>query len=484
MRQVVIVGGGITGLAAAFDLQQTARQTGRRLNLTVLEADHRLGGKIQTERRDGFVIETGPDSILRTKPWAVDLAHQLGLEPHMVTVPPRGRNAFVLRRGRLLPIPPGIMRPARHHFKGFLTSPLLSWRGKLRLAGELLLPPRRADGDESLGSFISRRLGREALDYLVEPLLAGIYAGDAHALSLAATFPHFKRMEEEQGGILRAAWAQKSPSAPVPTVNQPPPSPFISFKGGLAALVEHLAAALTEAEIRLKAPVAQILAAPATARSGQPPYEVVLGDGQRLPAHAVIITAPAYAAAAMLAKISPPASEQLEKIQYGSVLTAALGYKNNPLSDGLQGSGYIVPSKEVELLTACTWVSAKWPHSTPAGGLLLRAHLGRANLPPPLEKSDAEIVAGVGEELARVLGIKAPPDWALVTRWPRAMPQYGVGHQQRVARLKAHLASWPGLAVAGAAYEGVGIPDCVRQGQAAAQQVAAQLRQVRKEDAS
>lgn len=475
MKRVVVVGGGVTGLSAAYALQKIAQRHGD-LRIILIEGERRLGGKLWTDRVDGYVIERGPDSISTLKPWALSLAEELGLTPQMVGV--QQQQAYVVRNRRLIPMPKGLVRPTRETLRSLAATPLISPLGKLRMGLDWFMPRRRAEGDESLASFFQRRLGREALEYVVEPLLAGIHAGDMRRLSMEATFPHFLHMEQSHGGLLRAILAQPAgqASAQAPTnssVNGRSHGPFVSFVGGLQVLVDRLRSVLTQVEIHTGRQVKSVRHEPAA--SGSAGYSLQLDDGAQLKADAVVLTTPAFATADLVAGLRANLADHLRSIRYGSVIIVALGYRREAVSHPLAGSGFVVPLREARLVTACTWVSSKWANTAPDQQVLLRVHIGRMSLPPPVDASDEEILQAVCAELKELLGIHAVPMFARVFRLPRAMPQYEIGHFARLAKIQDQVATLPGLAVAGAAYRGLSLSDCVRQGYEAANGVAAYL---------
>lgn len=484
-RRVVVVGGGITGLAAGWQLLRAAA-AGPDFEVVVLEADHRAGGKLRTERRDGFLIEAGPDSFLTGKPAAVDLCRDLGLAAALIPQSePRG--ASVLRRGRLAPIPPGLrlVHPTRPWT--LLRSPLLSPAGRLRALAHPLTPrragPRGATagsavagdasaGDESVGAFVQRRYGREMLRVLGEPLLAGIHLADPWQLSLAATFPGLRTPSRRPPP--RRGTAPADPGMPADAAHLRG-SPFASLRGGMGQLAGALSDRLGPA-LRTGAAVTAITPAPAG-------YRLRL-DGPagaaELDAAAVVVTTPAAAAARLVGSLNPPLARRLGAAGANSSAVVTLGYADAGGGFPAAGSGFLVPRGEGCRLLACTWSSAKWPERAPAGGLLLRAFAGGWRHPDLLARTDDELLALTQEELARIPGfafIRAgAPAVRRVHRWPDGTPLYRVGHREWLAGVRAACAATPGLWLAGAPYDGVGIPDCIRQARAAADAAAAFLR--------
>lgn len=472
--RVAIIGGGITGLAAAYFLQEAARTQERSLGITLLEASSRLGGKIVTERVGGFCIEAGPDSFLSRKPWARQLVEQLGLQDELVGIDPRYRRTYILRDGRLHRLPEGLFMFVPLNSEGLARSSLLSSAGKERMAMEPQIPPG-PPGDESIADFVERRVGREALERLAEPLLTGIYAGRADRLSALATLPQLKELEQRAGSLVKGlaqAMSSRQTANPREEPVTPGDSAFLSLRGGLETLVEALVRRLGGITVRTGV---QVLSLATGSGGSSAAYTLDLSDGSRLDADAVIITVPAFAAARLLETVCPDAVPPLREIRFVSVMTCALGFDRADVDHPLDGTGFLVPSREGRSITACTWVSSKWAHTAGLDQVLLRCYLGRDGEEQVLALSDDVVVELVRRELRELMGIDAAPTLARVYRWERAMPQYEVGHLERVAAVEQALARHPGLLVAGASYRGVGIPDCIRQGQAAAEQALSTL---------
>lgn len=488
---VAVIGGGITGLTAAYLLQETAREQGQPVRVSLFEASGRLGGKILTERADGFCIEAGPDSFLARKPWARMLAERLGLAEELVPTDPRYRRTYILHRGRLHPIPEGLFMFVPVRLDALLRSRLFSPWGKLRMAMEPLVP-KGPPGDESIAQFVIRRAGREALERLAEPLLTGIYSGRADRLGIMATFPQLKEMEQRTGSLVKSFLAgRKAGSGTGPKPGGPgagakpglDDSAFLALRGGLVSLVEALVQRLDGVTVRTGVRATSLAALPperhAATRSPaaleQPPdglqarYIITLSDGTRVEADAVILATPAYAAAELIGPLCPEAVPHLAAIRFVSTITCVLGFERAAVQHPLDGSGFLVPRREGRCITACTWVSSKWAHTARPDQALIRCYLGRDGEEEALGWSDAEVVAAVRRELKELMGITAEPRLARVYRWERAMPQYEVGHRERVAAIEQAVAQQPGLVVAGASYHGVGVPDCIRQGQEAAE---------------
>jgi oxygen-dependent protoporphyrinogen oxidase len=444
-NNVVIIGAGISGLAAAWELKK------RGLRPLILERSGRAGGVIVTDRTEGFVIDGGPDSLLVQKPAAVDLCRELGLGDRLFpTLPPR--TAFVLKRGQLVPLPEASFLGLPTRLGPFVKSRLFSPVGKLRMATEVLRA-RRAPADESIAQFIGRRFGREAVDYLAEPLLAGIHAGDVTQLSMRSLFPRLVALEQSHGSILRAlsATPAHAPSAQ---------GAFVSLPGGIAELPEALVKALGPDVFRFHAHVRQI--------SGRGPYKLTLDTDEAIHARVVIVTAPAWSAAQMLASLDTTLGMRCADIPYASTATVAFGLRREQIRHPLQGSGFVVPRRERRLLMAGTWVSSKWPQRAPEGHVLLRAFIGGATDPGALNRNDLDLARLAFQELSALLGITDDPMLVRLFRWVRATPQYTVGHAARIAVIEERLARYPGMFVTGSGYRGTGIPDCIADAQATA----------------
>jgi oxygen-dependent protoporphyrinogen oxidase len=463
-RTVLIVGGGIAGLSAAYGLAESATSRDSPIQCTLVEAEPRLGGKILTEQVGGFVIEGGPDSFLSQKPWGVELCRRLGLADRVIGTNRDRRKTYVYSKGRLEELPEGLALGVPTKLGPFLKSGLLSWRGKLRLGAELLIPRRSAREDESLGAFFRRRLGEEALERIIEPLMTGIYAGDADSLSIQATFPRFPEMERQAGSIIRAllgSWRRHRGEGPGG-------SPFVTLQGGLSEMVQALTARLGRLRVLAGYRVRAVRVSGAPRR-----YEVVIEGTAPLAVDALVLATPAYDAATLLEPFDGELGALLRGIPYASTATISLGFPRKDFSHRLDGYGFVVPRIEGRALLAVTWTSSKWSHRAPDDAVLLRAYVGGAGRETVLERADDGLVSLVRAELRDMMGVTEAPVLAKVYRWPRAMPQYLVGHLERLAAIGERLARWPGLFLTGAGYRGVGIPDCIGDGLDTAERVRA-----------
>jgi oxygen-dependent protoporphyrinogen oxidase len=462
--KLAIVGGGITGLAAAHRAVEWSRERARPLELTLLEATDRLGGTIQTERREGFLVECGPDSFLSEKPWALALCRRLGLEARLSRTDDRFRRTFVVFRGRLHPLPEGFQLLAPTRLRPFLASTLFSWPGKLRMGLDLLLP-RGSDPDESLGAFVRRRLGREALERVAQPLVAGIYTADPDDLSLRATMPRFLDLERRERSLILAMWRAGRRAPDVAAASSGARwSLFVTFADGMEELIREIANRLPPSAVRLKERVTGL------ARSDGR-WRVATAAGSLLEADAVILAPEAHQTARLIRPLDPGLAHLLEGIAYASSATVTLAYRRSEITHPLDGFGFVVPRIEGRPIIACTFSSVKYAGRAPGGHALLRVFVGGALREALLEESDDRLVAIAHAQLGELLGARGAPRFARVARHPKSMPQYHVGHLARVDAIECGVARHPGLAVAGGAYRGVGIADCVRHGEEAAERV-------------
>jgi oxygen-dependent protoporphyrinogen oxidase len=471
MTKLAIIGGGIAGLSAAY----YARKKLPEAEITLLETSDRWGGKITTDRvgfDDGqFIIEGGPDTFLATKPWGVALCKELGLGERLHGTNPHKKNTYVLNRDRLLPLPDGLAMMIPTNVEAILKSRLVSWFSKARMGLDFLLPARAVNGDESLGAFVSRRLGREAYENLIEPLMSGIYAGDGDALSLASTFPYLRDLELKYGSLARGALTMRR-QANGKSV-QGSRSAFLTPTTGLAEIVEKLVDYLTTngVMLRLNASVTSIKhLTPGT-------WNLELNNGEALTANGVVIAAPAFAAAEMLATFDPALASDLRSIPYASTATVSLAYRQRDIPRDLDGYGYVIPRREGRRALACTWTSTKFPHRAPEGYALLRVFVGRAGQDIPWDEKD--LLALAQEELRLTLGINADPLLNRVFLWDKAMPQYNLGHPELLERIDSALVKHPGLALAGNGYRGIGIPDCIHSGELAVERILSGVQSLR-----
>lgn len=458
MNRYIIVGGGISGLSAAY----YARKNDPDAQITLLEAGDRWGGKISTDRvpfdHGQFIIEGGPDTFLATKPWGTGLCKELGLTERLHGTNQEHKNTYVLHNDRLLPLPDGLAMMIPTNIQAILKSRLISLPGKARMGMDFLIPPRPNQGDESLGSFVSRRLGREAYENLIEPLMSGIYAGDGDRLSLAGTFPYLRDLELKYGSLARGAlhMRRKMPSSPGSR------SAFLTPTTGLMEIVEALVHQLEGVDLRLNTRVTGIT-------QWGSKFNVGIAGGKNLEAENIILATPAGTSGALLGAIHQTLAEDLRSIPHASTSTITLAYRQEDLPRPLDGYGYVIPRQEGRHALACTWTSTKFPHRAPQGFALIRVFVGRAG--QEIHWDETSLLAIAREELLLTLGIHAEP---LLTRtfiWEDAMPQYNLGHPQLVQRIESTLMKIPGLSLAGNGYRGIGIPDCIHSGELAVQKI-------------
>jgi len=460
--RLIVVGGGVSGLAAAHRAVELARERSRPLELILLEGADRLGGTIQTERRDGFLVECGPDSFLSEKPWALALCRRLGVEDRLVRTDDRFRRVFVVFRGRMHPLPDGFQLLAPTQLGPFLASSLFSWPGKLRMACDLLLP-RGGHADESLGAFVKRRLGREALERVAQPLVAGIYTADPDELSLGATMPRFLELERRERSVILGLWraARKAPALHAGTSGARW-SLFVTFAEGMEELIRVLAMRLPPGAVRLKERAT-------TVERADGGWRVTTAGGAAFSGDALILAPEAHQAARLLRYVDPGLAHLLEGIPYASAATVTLAYRRADIRHPLDGFGFVVPQAERRPVIAGTFSSVKYPGRAPDGHALLRIFMGGALNESALDADDAALIDTACAQLAELLGVTSAPFFARVARHPRAMPQYHVGHAARAEAIGLAVARHPGLRLAGGAYRGVGIADCVRSGEEAAE---------------
>lgn len=457
MKSIAVIGGGIGGLATAFRLREWAQEAGTPLHVTVYEASDRFGGVIASSQEQGFTLEHGPDSIVRSKPAGIQLIKDLGLEDRVIPTQEHARSSLIVKGRRLLPIPEGLYLLAPAKFWPFVTSPIIGWPGKLRMALDLLLP-RRRDGlpEESLAEFVRRRLGREALDRIAQPLVSGIYTADPEQLSLRATMPQFLEMERDHRSLI-LAMRQRAKEQAIAAARGPRYGLFASLTGGLQALVDRLIE-------RLRGPGCDLV--PNTrvdtvvkAESG---YTLSLADGYRQ-FDQVVLALPAHAAAKVTKHLDQVLSYKLATIPYAGVATVNIALKAEQLPDLPVAAGFVVPAVEGRTIIACTFGHHKYAGRAPDGHVLLRAFVGGALHEVALERSDQDLTDGVLRDLRELLGLRGDPLFTRIHRWPKAMAQYVLGHGEGVQVIRSRERHFPGLALVGNGYEGVGIPDLAAQ---------------------
>jgi len=458
MKRIAIVGGGISGLAAAFALEER-RRAGEALEFVVYESSPRFGGVLFTEQVEGCLIEAGPDSFLTEKPWAADLCRRLGIEDQLIGSNDADRKTYILVKGKLVPMPDGLMFMVPTQLSPAILSSLFSPATKLRVAREWWYPARLSNGDESVAALVERHYGAEMVDRLADPLLAGVYGGEAAQLSVRAVLPRFVEMESKYGSLGRGMLAARKNVKR----SQPAPSIFSSLKGGMQQLGEALVARLPPWALRANSPVQAV--------QRQDRGWVVSAGYASDQFDAVIVATPATAAAPLLEIASAELASELKAISYSSSVTVALGFDQDVRANLPAGFGFLVPRREGKRLLAATFVHNKFPHRAPQDRALLRCFLGGSRDEQVLQLTDENILNIVRDELRQILGVKADPLFTRLYRWKGAMAQYTVGHLERLQRIEGLVKPLPGLALAGNAYRGIGVPDCIRSGEAAVQQV-------------
>jgi len=467
LKRVVIIGGGISGLSTAFSLREHQGKDAD-FEVVILEKKDRAGGNIRTERADGFTIEGGPDCFLSEKPWAMELCKRIGLEGSLMPTNDEHRKTFVLSKGKLHELPEGVILMVPTRIAPLAYSSLISIPGKLRMAMEFFVPKRKEKGDESLGDFVRRRLGKEALDKIAEPLVAGVHAGDPETMSVRASFPKFVQLEEEYGSLIKGMLKRmellkktrkSSTDKPAKKVTM-----FMTLKGGLTEMIDTLIQRLSgfkntviKTDVTVKAVIK---------RDGG--YEVLIDGGPSIEADAVILTAPAHAASNLLKDVDAALSEKLLTIPYVSTATVSLGFKRKDVTHPLNGFGFVVPKTEGRRIMAATWTSVKFSHRAPEDSVLIRCFVGGSKNAGLVDLPDAEIAKIAREELKELMGIDALPVVTRVYKWVRSMPQYTIGHEERVKWIEERTASHPGLYLTGSAYYGIGISDSIRSGEVTA----------------
>lgn len=488
--KVVVVGGGIAGLSAAHRLTESGRPG---LEVTLLERSDRFGGTIRTVERDGFLVELGPDSFLTSKPWLSDLAGRLGVADRIIPTARAHRRSHVVHCGKLHPLPDGFLMMAPTRLWPMVTTSLFSWKGKARCAVDLVLPRGIGTGDESLGAFVRRRFGGEVLERVVQPLIGGIYAGDPDTLSLKATIPRFFEMEQRHRSVIKAMVAQRraaakqqrgasagnGSSAGSGAVKHRGGAPagsggsagsgarygeLASFDRGMETIVQALLRKLPSDALHTHAEVTRL----AGDGSG---WHLSLGDGRRFDADCVILAVPSRHAAELLHDTDAGLYEELAAIPHASSAVMNLAYRRSDVPHPLDCFGFVVPAVEDRKIIACTFSSVKFPNRAPEGLVLLRVFLGGMLQQELLKSGDEILLRLVRGELRDLMGIESEPLHTDLVRYPDAMPQYLVGHGRRVERIESLLGRHPGLALAGNAYGGVGLPDCVRSGEQAAERM-------------
>jgi protoporphyrinogen/coproporphyrinogen III oxidase len=464
MKRIAIIGGGISGLSAAYTLEEK-RQSGTPVEYVLFESSPRLGGVLVTDRVDGCIIEAGPDSFLTEKPWAADLCGKIGLGDQLIGSNDSERKTYILAKGKLVLMPDGLMFMVPTKIMPTVLSPLFSVRTKMRMAAEWFHPPRKADEDETVAQMVERHYGSEMVDLLADPLLSGIYGGEASQLSVRAVFPRFADMESKHGSLGRAMLAVRRKMGAVTKVPARPV--FTSLKNGMQQMVDALVARLDANSLKKSVPVQSLIR--------QDNGWTVSAGYQTDHFDAVIVATPTHAAAAVLQGTDEDLARDLGEIPYSSSVTVTFGYDEKVRASLPPGFGFLVPRSEGRRMLAATFVHNKFPHRAPDNRAIVRCFLGGARDEKILQVSEGRILEIVRGELRQILGLIAEPLFARVYKWKSAMAQYSVGHLERLQRIESFRQKLPGLALAGNGYSGIGVPDCVRSGTEAAGKILAEM---------
>lgn len=462
-KKVIIIGGGITGLGVAYYLKDRA-------DFLLMEKNQRLGGNIYTERVGDFVIEGGPDCFLSEKPWALELCNKLGLKERLLATNETNNSTFVLWRNHLHPLPEGFFLMVPTKVIPFLKSSLISLPGKIRMGMDLFIPRKKTESDESLADFVCRRLGKEALDKIAEPLVAGIHAGDPETMSLKSSFPRFLELEQKYGSLIKGMLARRKLSLQIKREDGQRLTMFMTLKGGLSELTTSL-----EGQIKKDSILTGRSAVKVERDEQRSNYRVHLADEETIEADAVILTTPSYISADLIREIDPSLADLLMSIPYVSTATVSLAYRRSDISCDIKGYGFVVPKIENRKIMAATWTSLKFSYRAPDDYFLTRCFIGGSKNEELVSLDDKAMTEMVQEELRDIMGIKAEPYLVRIYRWEKAMPQYTIGHEGRVSLIEERAGRYRGLFLTGSAYKGIGISDCIYNAQKTAEKVLGQL---------
>ena len=474
IHHIAIVGGGISGLSTAFAIQEECQKTGQAVDCSIIEGGPRYGGKILTHHIDGFVVEGGPDSFLTSKPWAFELCDKLGLSDQLMNTNAANGQTFCFTKGRMRELPQGLVAFVPTRLSALISGGLISPLGMLRMGWEWFVPRyQRLDHDESLASFFRRRVGHEAFDHFIEPLVAGIYAGDANELSLKATFPRFFELEQQYGSLIKGMRAQQAKRKPLTSPSSPKRSMFATLRGGLGDMIEALVKHLESNGTKMLH--GHHVRKVTESKSPSTGYTLLLDNQNTIFADDVVLATPAYISAQLLKPIQPEVASLLAQIPYCSTATISLAFHDNDVKNCIRGFGFVVPRVEGKSLIAATWTSLKWADRSNPGQTLIRCYVGGKGRENILEESDHSLVKYIREQLREMVGISSEPLFTQIHRWDRAMPQYVCGHLERITQIRAIMTSCQGLHLTGAAFEGLGIPDCIREGTRVGRELVASL---------
>ncbi|MEK6725397.1 MAG: protoporphyrinogen oxidase [Deltaproteobacteria bacterium] len=478
MKRVVIIGGGISGLSTVLYLKEQAASAGHEIEYLLIEKGSRLGGNIYTEKVDGFLIEGGPDCFLSEKPWAAQLCRHLGLGDQIMPTTEENKGTFVLSKGRLHEMPDGLILMVPTKITPLITTSLFSWMGKLRMGLEIFIPPRHSKEDETLGSFVRRRLGKEALDKIAEPLVAGVHAGDPETMSMRASFPKFMEMEDEHGSLIKGMLARMRKAKEVQRASSGPrPTMFMTLKGGLSDMINAIVSRLGSSSVKLNTSVSRVEEkngkyfvylsgdspdSTASLSSARKPVTVPFGDA--IEADSVIFSTPAHISSSLLVGLDNPLSEKLQTIPYVSTATVTLAF-NASEAKLPKSFGFVIPRVEERKIMAATFISRKFAGRCSDEYVMIRCFVGGSKKEHLVALNDKEMVDMVRGELKDIIGLNAEPVLSRVYRWRKAMPQYTIGHLERVRWISERVHQHPGLYLTGSAYNGIGISDSIREGE-------------------
>lgn len=479
MKKVAIIGGGISGLSCAYQLKVLAEEKGEALQFVLLEKEGRFGGQILTEKKDNLTLEKGPDCFISTKPWAIELSKKLGIENRIINTNEKNKGTYVLSKGKLHPLPEGILLLVPTQFSPFVKSRLFSWPGKIRMGLDLFIPKGRAQDDESLANFVRRRLGQEVLDKLAEPLIGGIHASDPEKMSLKSTFPQILEMEKEHRSLILATidgqkkMKQAMKAKKGSRSQEPRRTFFISYIDGMQEIIDALVASLDSKSLQLNTRVLEIQ--PVNLPDNKQKYRIEIEGEQPVEVDAVVLSTLPYTSADLMQNVDSRISEILNTIPSVSSATVSLAFKRDEVPASLNGFGFLVPSIEKKNIMAATFTSLKWHHRAPEIYFLMRVFIGGAKNQELVELDDSKIQKMILDELKSIIDINAQPFLTEICRWRKAMPQYTLGHYIRIKEIDDLIKSIPGVFLTGAGYQGVGIPDCIHRADQTAEQVLAYL---------
>jgi len=461
-KKIVIIGGGISGLATAYSLEERAKREGKSVSITLLEKKNQIGGNILTERVGDFLIEGGPDCFLSEKPWAIQLCERLGMGESLLRTNDEYRKTYIYWKGRLRELPEGIMLMIPTRFIPLLKSNLFSLAGKFRMGMELFIPKRKSGGDESLSEFVRRRLGQEIVERVAEPLVAGVHAENPDTMSIKSRFPRFVQMEEEYGSLIKGMLTKRRRMLNSEN-GKPKWTMFMTLKNGLDELPLTIVKALKMTTIITNKEVSEI-----NKVSG---YKIYLKNGDTIDADVVIFATPSYETGRLLRVLNSSISDQLITIPYVSTATISLAYKKDSISHPMNGFGFLVPRVENRRIMGASWVSRKFSYRTPDDSILIRCFIGGSRNEELVSLDDKDMLKMIKEELKDIMGISAEPILTRIYRWEKAMPQYTIGHDERVSRIEESILKYPDIFVTGSAYRGGGISECIKNAQLTAESV-------------